>query len=367
MSNAYEDITWQVLSSRQEHYKGNEKITIGKTFEYDAQGRLLATRQKINDQAEITLSAMAYNELGELSAKYLHSKQTSGQRSFLQQAAYTHNIRGWLTGINDPANLTQGNALFGMKLLYENTTGMGSLSPTAMYNGNIAGMIWNTSGDKTRGYAFSYDNLNRLLKASYAEGTGLSDNAGYFDEEITGYDNNGNIKGLKRNYNNTTVDNLTYAYFAKTNQLQKIADAGTSVSGAGDYPGNSNDYAYDANGNMVRRTIGGTEYNLTYDAEDRLVAAGDGRLSARRGVPYLHEFLGAVGSGRAGGRDFRPAALYRDLFRVHGGRLHGQHAVVAGAIHRGLGGRIRAEGRACGVPVALRLSRVRQYPGHEPV
>jgi len=34
---------------------------------------------------------------------------------------------------------------------------------------------------------------------------------------------------------------------------------------------NGNSYAYDANGNMTARTVGGQTFNLTYDCENRLV------------------------------------------------------------------------------------------------
>ena len=33
----------------------------------------------------------------------------------------------------------------------------------------------------------------------------------------------------------------------------------------------ANSYCYDRNGNMVRRNIGANTYNLTYDAENRMV------------------------------------------------------------------------------------------------
>jgi RHS repeat-associated protein len=252
VSNNYETFTYRLLNSKQQHIAGSENIRLEKAFEYDHAGRLLATRQKINDQPEITTNAMRYNELGELSTKYLHSEQTSGTRTFKQKLDYAYNIRGWLTSINDPS-LASDNDLFGMKLFYQNVTGMGGLSATPQYSGNIAGMIWNIKNDKTRGYAFSYDGLNRMLKAGYKDGTGLDQNTGYYDEEITGYDKNGNIGGLKRRFANSEVDNLIYTYKSsdKSNQLLRVADSGIENANVDDYPASSNDYAYDANGNMI--------------------------------------------------------------------------------------------------------------------
>ena len=49
------------------------------------------------------------------------------------------------------------------------------------------------------------------------------------------------------------VDNLSYNYYNtnKSNRLLKITDSGTSGNSVDDYPGTSQDYSYDANGNMT--------------------------------------------------------------------------------------------------------------------
>jgi len=58
----------------------------------------------------------------------------------------------------------------------------GIISTQALYNGNISAMKWK-AGDETleRGYLFSYDNLNRLSDASYAEGASLTTNLNRFN------------------------------------------------------------------------------------------------------------------------------------------------------------------------------------------
>lgn len=280
ITNLYEDITFQVTQSKQEHHKGVEHITLEKLFEYDHTGRLLATREKVNSQPEITFNALKYNEVGEMITKYLHSNQTTGTRSFVQKVDYQYNIRGWLTQINDPT-LGSDNDLYGMQLFYNNTTGMGNLAPSqGLYNGNIVGMKWNIKNDAMRGYQFSYDGLNRLSQANYAEGSSLSTNTGYFSESITNYDNNGNILGLQRKYNNTLVDGLTYTLFTKTNKIQRIVDSGTSDPAVDDYPGNSLDYIYSANGNM---TFDGAknlyiEYHHTLNLPQELDFGGNNRI-----------------------------------------------------------------------------------------
>ncbi len=264
ISNLFEDITYLVKSAKQQHFKGGRQTTLEKTFDYDHIGRLLATREKTNSQAEITINAMVYNELGQLVTKYLHSAQTSGSRSFAQKVDYKYNIRGWLTKINDPA-LSGENDLFGMQLCYENTSALGGLnSAPGWLNGNISGMKWSTKNDPagSRGYSFSYDKLNRLTASHYAEGSALNNHLGYYNESVSQYDKNGNIVKLMRVHNNSIVDSLVYSYTANTNRLLRVTDLGTSNNQIDDYPGTSGDYAYDVNGNMIYD--GSRNFNFEY-------------------------------------------------------------------------------------------------------
>lgn len=124
-----------------------------------------------DSQAEILMTESTYNEIGQLIEKNLHSENLG--ITFLQSADYRYNIRGWLTSINN-RNLTSDagvtnddtNDLFGMELKYE--SGLQTGAGTAQYNGNIAELLWkeaNTS--KLQGYAFSYDEVNRLKNSSY--------------------------------------------------------------------------------------------------------------------------------------------------------------------------------------------------------
>lgn len=102
--------------------------TVKESYEYDHMGRLLTTRQKINNQSEIILSSMVYNELGQLTAKKLHS--IDGGVNFLQTIAYRFNERGWTTAINDANIASTGNTKFGLELKYDDAL-------KKQYNGNI--------------------------------------------------------------------------------------------------------------------------------------------------------------------------------------------------------------------------------------
>ena len=122
-------------------------------------------------------------------------------------------------------------------------------------------MTWKAGNESvTRGYKFSYDNLNRLTTATYGEGTSISGNANRFTEKVTGYDKNGNITGLQR-YGQTSssayglIDNLTYTLSG--NQVTRVDDAvSSSAYNNGfefkDAVKQANEYAYDKNGNLTK-------------------------------------------------------------------------------------------------------------------
>ncbi|WP_370901584.1 RHS repeat domain-containing protein, partial [Chryseobacterium gossypii] len=164
----------------------------------------------------------------------------------LQSIDYTYNIRGWLTKINDPANL--GGDLFAYSLKYTSPANT-SLS-SARYNGNIAEIDWKTAKDgMLKRYSYQYDPLGRLKKGLYSEPTASVPENGFFNEEMS-YDLNGNITALQRNTNvvstATQIDNLTYTYTG--NRLNTVTDGSQNYDGYPDVSGNP--IAYDDNGNM---------------------------------------------------------------------------------------------------------------------
>jgi len=231
---------------------GKDSRTEAYTYSYDHADRLSKVEHTLGG-AKVTLAAYAYDNLGRLQSKSLHGSDADRQ-------AYAYNVRGWLTGISG-TKFTQN--------LYYNT-GNGP----AKYNGSISSMTWKAGTASTvRGYKSTYDGLDRLLNATYGETAGISTNANRFSENVTGYDKNGNIKGLQR-YGQTgasaygLLDNLTFTL--NGNQLSRVEDAvstaayGTNtafVNGASA----AGEYAYDANGNLTKdlnKGITDIQYNV---------------------------------------------------------------------------------------------------------
>ena len=202
---------------------------------------------------KITLADYTYDSFGRLSTKSLHG-------SAANKLTYAYNLRSWLTGITS-TRFTQN--------LYYNT-GVG----TARYNGNISSMTWKSGNESTvRGYKFTYDGLDRMLNATYGETAGISTNANRFSENVTGYDKNGNIKGLQR-YGQLSsaaygmIDNLTLTL--NGNQLNRVDDAvaASTYNGGFEFKNGANaadEYSYDANGNLTKdlnKGISGITYNF---------------------------------------------------------------------------------------------------------
>ena len=222
------------------------------TYSYDHADRVSKVEHTLGG-TKITLADYTYDSFGRLSTKSLHG-------SAANKLTYAYNLRSWLTGITS-TRFTQN--------LYYNT-GVG----TARYNGSISSMTWKSGNESTvRGYKFTYDGLDRMLNATYGETAGISTNANRFSENVTGYDKNGNIKGLQRygQLSSTAygmIDILTLTL--NGNQLNRVDDAvaASTYNGGFEFKNGANaadEYSYDANGNLTKdlnKGISGITYNF---------------------------------------------------------------------------------------------------------
>jgi RHS repeat-associated protein len=260
------------LTSTRNHKRlaADAATTIVETTTYDHAGRNKLNKHKLGTAAEVTLSQLNYNAKDELVEKNLGVGATN-----LQSLDYFYNDQGWLTRINQATLATTGlpvtlasctlptpsttgneNDLFYLELLYDGQF-PGMTGDTLQRNGNINQMQWRTRGRERQAYNFSYDYLDRLRSAVYADvndaGTVTTNNR--FNESLTYADARGNIGTLRRQgplaaggCTYGQIDNLSYTYYTGMNRLKTITDGSTPM---GFKPlAGATDYLYDANGNM---------------------------------------------------------------------------------------------------------------------
>ncbi|KAA2222935.1 DUF6443 domain-containing protein [Chryseobacterium sediminis] len=251
-----------------------EKAIVEK-FTYDPQNRLLTRTHQVGSNRVEYLTQNKYNEISQLESKKVGGTAAA---SPLQTVDYQYNIRGWMTKINDPANL--GSDLFGYKINYNQVEGLempnsdfSDLKVKPKYNGNIAEVSWKTlteDNEPLKRYGYVYDSLNRL-SAGFYQKTGAEVAKEYFEKPE--YDLNGNITRLKRSEGilpgstvAMSIDNLKYDYSG--NRLIKVTDEQQNPSGY-PYLAVPNSIEYDngnlnGNGNMTKhldKGISSIEYN----------------------------------------------------------------------------------------------------------
>ncbi|MEM9859238.1 MAG: DUF6443 domain-containing protein [Bacteroidota bacterium] len=261
------DFMGQVKETKTTHENGTELTAIQRQFDYDHNGRLLATWHQVNDEESVLLAQNEYNELGQLIEKNLHQVSPAGGGAgvgqFAQSVDYGYNIRGWLTSINNAqlANTVENNDIgqaidyWGMEIGYNNILSGVTASP--IFNGNISAVKWSdnlgmggTTNIKERAYAYTYDPMNRIKTADHSHYTSTWSTNNYFQLSGLSYDLNGNIESLTRkDESGGNMDILGYSYSG--NQLLAVSDAGND-KGFKDGTNVGDDYLYDDNGNMIR-------------------------------------------------------------------------------------------------------------------
>ncbi|NMN37178.1 DUF6443 domain-containing protein [Pedobacter sp. SG918] len=208
--------------SKRTHTVGGVETTIASRYEYDHMGRKLATFENINNQGEVALNHLEYNEIGQLNKKNLHNDS--------QATTFAYNERGWMKNSSSDQ--------FSMKLDYEDGVGQG-------YNGNITKQYWdwtNTVNPTANTFNYGYDKLNRLGTAATVAGVPMS-------EALT-YDVMGNIASLNRDGTGAKVYN--YQNSGNSNRLQSVS--GLTIQ----------DYEYDANGNVIKDGLSGVSLSYNY-------------------------------------------------------------------------------------------------------
>jgi hypothetical protein len=171
IQNTYNFDNQPASTSRNHILAGSTAVTVNNAFYYDQVGRRYQNYEAIKGAASVLLSQNAYNEIGQLITKNIHS--VSGG-AFFKSIGYTYNERGWL--------LTSSAPMFAMQLYYNTGT-------SKQYSGNIAYQYYGTPGSLTKNYTYTYDNLNRLTSGTSSD---------IFNESGITYDVMGNITALNR-------------------------------------------------------------------------------------------------------------------------------------------------------------------------
>ena len=257
----------QVLHTETDHQKaaGTEAVKISEDFQYTPQGRLLNHLHQINDRPKELMAHNTYDELGKLISKNVGGSDVTNFTG-LQKVDYGYNIRGWLQNINNINELNGSGGpidLFAFQLNYDRVDNTVNNQVKELYNGNISETYWKTASDNTlRKYGYQYDHLNRLRGSYYQKPQAPVSVTNSYNESMD-YDKNGNIINLLRNgalddqMQTLTIDELRYSYLDYSNQLSKVTDFTNEPQGfkddtETDPTDNTNDYAYDAQGNMTR-------------------------------------------------------------------------------------------------------------------
>ncbi len=155
-------------------------------------------------------------------------------------------------------------------------------------------MLWKTIGfsgnENQQSYDYSYDNLNRLKKATYhSSGKTNHYDVGGNDNGGIEYDLNGNILNLKRHHAGTLIDDLSFDYLG--NRLTSVADAASDIGEGFVEASNglvANEYGYDANGNLTKddnKGLTSIDYNVLN--LPRLVVQSNGDV-----ITYVYDAAG---------------------------------------------------------------------------
>jgi RHS repeat-associated protein len=217
------------------------------TYEYDAAGRLQGVKHKLDNNPQVTLSTITYDEIG----------RVASQGATYSTVTYGYNIRDWVKKIE--------GTLFKEYIGYNETSG-NAIPTNKFYNGNIGAISWRAGSETAnRTYQFNYTIQDWLKWASYS-------GAGGYSTTYT-YNKMGNLKSLKRKgkLDNGTyhwIDSLKFTYTG--NQVTKIEDSGSdpTYSGAFNFvngASQADEYTYDKNGNMTKdlnKKISSIQYNF---------------------------------------------------------------------------------------------------------
>ena len=210
-------------------------VTSVTTNYYDTQGRLQNTTLKVGNGPLTTIvSDINYTDDDLIENKHL--------RTGTEIINYSYNNNRWLTNINVAntnyttafeCNPNTASPLIDFSLYYNQTNP--NITNISRENGNISSATWSQGGIGNMSYAYEYDYLNRITKATSSNNNG-------FGTDYTYADKRGNISTITRQgyvmsnncYTPALIDDLTLSYANGTNRLTQVADA-AAINNCPDY------------------------------------------------------------------------------------------------------------------------------------
>ena len=259
------------------------------TYHYDGQGRLI----RKTDRNGVTVE-LGYNLYG---APLFKKEKDGAQGDFYE---YT------------PEGLLKCAFSQGMRYAYEYDE-MGRMTRKSASGRTLLALEYDRNGNKVRQVdvtgkltGFDYDPMGQLLRltddgqelAVYTynpDGTPRAVAHGPIRQEYA-YDLDKNLTGLTVRSGETLLSQTSYAYDGNGNRIRKQALDGTTLYQYDalnqlqrvDYPAYSEELFYDKAGNRARRLVGGEEELYQYDPRNRLMALTRGGVTA----PFQYDNAG---------------------------------------------------------------------------
>ena len=259
------------------------------TYHYDGQGRLI----RKTDRNGVTVE-LGYNLYG---APLFKKEKDGAQGDFYE---YT------------PEGLLKCAISAGMRYAYEYDE-MGRMTRKSASGRTLLALEYDRNGNKVRQVdvtgkltGFDYDPLGQLTRltddgqelAAYTynpDGTPRAVAHGPIRQEYA-YDLDKNLTGLTVRSGEALLSHASYAYDGNGNRIRKQALDGTTLYQYDalnqlqrvDYPAYSEELFYDKAGNRARRLVGGEEELYQYDPRNRLMALTRGGVTA----PFQYDNAG---------------------------------------------------------------------------
>ena len=259
------------------------------TYHYDGQGRLI----RRTDRNGVTVE-LGYNLYG---APLFKKEKDGAQGDFYE---YT------------PEGLLKCAISAGMRYAYEYDE-MGRMTRKSASGRTLLALEYDRNGNKVRQVdvtgkltGFDYDPLGQLTRltddgqelAAYTynpDGTPRAVAHGPIRQEYA-YDLDKNLTGLTVRSGEALLSHASYAYDGNGNRIRKQALDGTTLYQYDalnqlqrvDYPAYSEELFYDKAGNRARRLVGGEEELYQYDPRNRLMALTRGGVT----TPFQYDNAG---------------------------------------------------------------------------